>query len=99
MAGLSTGLGAIFLDLRSRNPAAIVSSFGGTLNLVLSLAFMLLSIVPFGLLFHVRIAGLLSEAGLARAATLAAVWVLILTAFTTILPLRMGARSLEQRDY
>ncbi len=99
MSGLSIGLGAIFLDLRSRNPAAIVSSFGGTLNLVLSLAFMLLTIVPFGLLFHVRINGLLTAAGLIRAAAIAAAWTLLLTAVTTSLPLRLGARSLEQRDY
>jgi ABC-2 type transport system permease protein len=99
VAGLSTGLGAIFLDLRSRNPAAIVSSFGGTLNLVLSLGFMLLTIVPFGLLFHVRINGLLSPTGMTRAVILATLWVIFLTTVTTILPLKMGARSLAQRDY
>jgi len=37
VCALSTGLGAIFLDLDQRNPAAIVSGFGGTLNLVFSL--------------------------------------------------------------
>jgi len=99
VAGLSTGLGAIFLDLRSRNPAAIVSSFGGTLNLVLSLGFMLLTIVPFGLIFHVRINGLLTPAGMIRAVILLSVWVTLITAATTIIPLRLGARSLSQRDY
>ncbi len=99
VAGLSIGLGSLFLDLRSRNPAAIVSSFGGTLNLVLSLGFMLLTIVPFGLLFHVRISGLLSPADLIRAVAGATVWTLVLTAATTILPLRLGIRSLNMRDY
>jgi len=99
VSGLSIGLGAIFLDLRSRNPAAIVSSFGGTLNLVLSLAFMLLTIVPFGLLFHVRINGLLTATGMIRAVAVAAVWALALTAITTTVPLRLGARSLAVRDY
>ncbi len=99
VSGLSIGLGAIFLDLRSRNPAAIVSSFGGTLNLVLSLGFMLLTIVPFGLLFHVRINGLLSASGMVRAVVVTAVWSLALTAITTALPLRLGARSLAKRDY
>jgi ABC-2 type transport system permease protein len=99
VSGLSTGLGAIFLDLRSRNPAAIVSSFGGTLNLVLSLAFMLLTIVPFGLIFHARIGGLLSSPAMARAVTGAIVWVIALTAVTTVIPLRLGAKSLAHRDY
>lgn len=99
VCGLSTGLGAIFLDLRSRNPAAIVSSFGGTLNLVLSLAFMLLTIVPFGLLFHARISGLLTAAGLTRSVVMASAWCLFLTALATLLPLRLGARSLARRDY
>jgi ABC-2 type transport system permease protein len=99
VAGLSIGLGSIFLDLRSRNPAAIVSSFGGTLNLVLSLGFMLLTIVPFGLLFHVRISGLLSPAGMVRSVAVASAWTLTLTAITTIIPLRLGARSLAMRDY
>ncbi|MCE9581485.1 MAG: hypothetical protein K8T20_03105, partial [Planctomycetes bacterium] len=39
LSGLSVGLGAIFPDFREDNPSKIVSGFGGTLNLILSLAF------------------------------------------------------------
>jgi ABC-2 type transport system permease protein len=39
LSGLSVGLGAVFPNFREDNPSKIVSSFGGTLNLILSLAF------------------------------------------------------------
>ncbi|MBI3986066.1 MAG: ABC-2 transporter permease [Lentisphaerae bacterium] len=99
MCGLSTGLGAVFLDLRQRNPAAIISGFGGTLNLVLSLVYMVLAILPFGLLFHLYLVGHLSDAWLYRWLGLAAVWLLILTAMATVVPLSLGRRSLMARDY
>lgn len=40
LSGMAVGLGAAFPDLKEESPAKIVSGFGGTLNLVLSLAFM-----------------------------------------------------------
>lgn len=98
-AGLSCGLGAVFLDLRETNPAAIVSGFGGTLNLVLSLGYMLAGILPFGLLFHMAATGVLPTASLARAMVAASVWLAALTAVATIVPLRLGVRALERRDY
>ena len=99
VCGVSTGLGALFMNLRQRNPAAIVSGFGGTLNLVLCLGFMLLTILPFGILFHLestdQIPTLLFDRGLA----IACAWLMILTALTTIIPLTLGLRALENRDY
>ncbi|NQU40952.1 MAG: hypothetical protein HQ523_13455 [Lentisphaerae bacterium] len=99
VAGLSTGLGAVFIDLRSKNPAAIVSSFGGTLNLVFSLAFMLLSIVPFGLLHHLRISHLLTPTSWRVYMGGLTVWLIVITGLTTILPLVLGARSLAKQDF
>jgi ABC-2 type transport system permease protein len=100
-AALSTGLGAIFLDIRQRNPAAIVSGFGGTLNLVLCLAFMLLSIMPFATIFHVfyRQQGVMPAAQLQQMLRFATVWLIVLTAITTIVPLAIGRYSLSRREY
>jgi ABC-2 type transport system permease protein len=39
LSGLSVGLGALYPDFSEDNPSKIVSGFGGTLNLVLSLCF------------------------------------------------------------
>jgi ABC-2 type transport system permease protein len=98
-AGLSSGLGAIFLDLRQSNPAAIVSGFGGTLNLVLSLAYMLSGILPFGLLFHLDAIGALTPSMLRLALAASTVWLLALTVAATTVPLWIGARALDRRDY
>ncbi len=99
IAGLSTGLGAVFLDLKQQNPAAIVSGFGGTLNLVLSLAFMFGTIVPFGVLFHLHYVGHISPAEMRIGLAVGAVWLAGVTTLTTLLPLHIGRRSLLRREY
>jgi len=99
VCGLSTGLGAVFLDLNNRNPAAIVSGFGGTLNLVLSLLFMLAAILPFASIFHLRAIGAIRGAQALRYAACAGIWLVAVTALATALPLCMGNRSLRNRDY
>lgn len=44
VAGLSVGLGAIYPNFKEDSPAKIVSGFGGTLNLVLNLVFVMLMV-------------------------------------------------------
>ncbi len=99
VCGVSTGLGAIFLDLRQRNPAAIVSGFGGTLNLVICLSFMLASILPFAFLFHFNSLQQISPTQFRTGLKFASLWLILLTALTTTLPLWLGLRALERRDY
>ena len=99
ISGLSTGLGAVFLDLKQPNPAAIVSGFGGTLNLVLSLLFICGAVFPFGCLFHLRYIGRLSELELQRGLIAASGWVVLLTLLATMIPLFLGGRSLRNREY
>lgn len=99
VCGLSTGLGAVFIDLKQRNPSAIVSGFGGTLNLVLSLGFLLLAIFPYGMAFHYRLIGKLSLSGFHTSIAAASAWLLVLTASTTAMPLYLGARSIRNRDF
>jgi ABC-2 type transport system permease protein len=44
LSGISVGLGAIYPNFKEANPAKIISGFGGTLNLVLNLGFVVLVI-------------------------------------------------------
>lgn len=97
--GLAIGLGAVFLDLKQRNLSAIISGFGGTLNLALSLLFMCLAILPFGALYHAYYSGRIAAATLHRGLVPAAAWLLIITAAATILPLAIGRASLLKADY
>ena len=99
VCGVSTGLGAIFMDLQERNPAAIVSGFGGTLNLVVCLSFMLMTILPFGALFHFHSIDKMTPTAFTAGLKLASLWLVTITAVTTLLPLWLGLRALETRDY
>ena len=99
ISGLSTGLGALFLDLKQPNPAVIVSGFGGTLNLVLSLIFICGAVFPYGLLFHFRFVGRISEVELHRGLAAASIWVVLITVLATLLPIYLGGKSLKNREY
>ncbi len=99
LCGLSTGLGAIFLDVRQRNPMAIISGFGGTLNLALGLLFMGAAILPFAAVNHAFLTGRIGPALLDAGSAAAGVWLAALTAAATGIPLALGRRSLAERDY
>ena len=99
ICGLSTGLGAIFLDLDQRNPAAVVSGFGGTLNLVLGLAFVLAVILPVGFVFHMRMSHGLTFAQFRAGSLLAFAWVVLVTVASTVIPLVLATRSLAGREF
>jgi len=99
ISGLSTGLGAVFLDLRQPNPAAIVSGFGGTLNLVLSLVFMFGAILPFGFIFHLHYLRNMTGGELHRVLWYAGLWLAAWTLGMAAVPLAAGWRSLRRREY
>lgn len=99
VSGLSTGLGAVFLDLKKANPASIVSGFGGTVNLVLSLVFMLAAIIPFGLIFHFSFLGHLTPSGVPNALAWGFGWLMLITLLTTVTPLWIGRRAMLGRDF
>lgn len=99
VAALSTGLGAVFIDLKQNNPVAIISGFGGTLNLVLCLGFMLAAIVPFGLAWHAQAMGSVSALFFRRAIAVAAAWLTVISVVTTLVPLWIGVRSLARREF
>ncbi|MBU4211655.1 MAG: hypothetical protein KKD33_03615 [Verrucomicrobia bacterium] len=99
LCGLAIGLGAVFLDLKQRNPMAIISGFGGTLNLVLSLAYMAAAILPFGVLYHYYTQGRIGLQVLREGTAAATVWLIVITLAAVLLPLLAGRRSLMKRDY
>lgn len=99
VCAMSTGLGAVFMDLKQTNPMAIVSGFGGTVNLVLSLGYMFAVILPFGFIFHLFYHDRLTAFMLHRALGLAVLWTAVLTLLAVAIPLYAGYRSLRDRDY
>ena len=99
LCGLATGLGAVFLDLKQRNPMVIISGFGGTLNLVLSLVYMAAAILPFGMLYHYYTLNRIGINALRLGTAVAVAWLIGITLAAVFLPLVAGRRSLMRRDY
>ena len=96
VSGLSVGLGAIFPNRREQNPAKIVSGFGGTLNLVLSVFFvavvLVLTVVPYG--FRLARQG---RWGPETVCALVATVVVGLVA--GLVPMELGLRSLRRLEF
>jgi ABC-2 type transport system permease protein len=99
VSALATGLGAVFVDLKQPNPVAVISGFGGTVNLVLSLSLMLASILPYAVTWHWRMTGRIGATQFIHGNVAATAWLLVLTLATTLLPLWLGSRSLKRREY
>jgi ABC-2 type transport system permease protein len=99
VTALSVGLGAVFIDLKQSNPVAVISGFGGTLNLVLSLGFMLSVILPFGIVWYANVRGRVDPQTFLRVNLGSAVWLVLLTVLITAIPLVLGSRSLNRREY
>jgi ABC-2 type transport system permease protein len=99
VSGLSVGLGAVFMDLRQQNPAAIVSGFGGTLNLILNLAVMLATILPLGFLFHAREAVPIGPGEFRAWLTAGVAWTLGLCGAAALAPMALARRALRDREY
>src|SRR5262249_1922885 len=102
LSALNVGLGAYLPTFRETDPSKIVVGFGGTVNMVIGLLFLVSVIGTMVVPFHV--------AQLAQRATGGAVqinpWVfagipvgLLLGVLAVVLPLRAGARSLREMEF
>ncbi|QJW96651.1 putative ABC transporter permease subunit [Frigoriglobus tundricola] len=102
LSALNVGLGAYLPNFRETDPSKIVVGFGGTVNMMIGLTFLVSVIGVMVVPFHV--------AQLAKGATAGVVrvnpWVyagipagLVIGALATVLPLRAGARSLREMEF
>jgi ABC-2 type transport system permease protein len=102
LSGLSVGLGAWMPNFRETDPSKIAVGFGGTLNLIVSLLFLLLTVGVMAGPWHLRMAWSqhpelsLASAGLPLLGTLAGV---VLGTVAITVPLRIGARSLRRMEF
>lgn len=111
VSGLAVGLGAVYPNWREENPSKIVSGFGGTLNLLLSVGFVvlivLLTAVPYGVQGARQVARLSwrgPEAFGALAAGGAEVYYALAASAAVglaagLVPMWLGQRSLERLEF
>jgi len=100
LAGISVGLGARFPNFKEENPSKIVSGFGGTLNLIISMLFIFLVIMLEAVPGHIH----LSSGGFGYAAyrrwTIAAMTAaLFIGAAACVIPLRLGISSFKKVEF
>ncbi len=103
LSGLSVGLGAVLPNFRETDPSKIVAGFGGTMNLIASLLFLVVVLVLMAVPWH-----LYAASGQADDAAWGALpwWVLALAVLglgvgvvATVVPLRMGTRALRRMEF
>lgn len=96
--GLAIGLGALYPHLESDNPARIVSSFGGTLNLILSIVFITFALAPVASLLHLFVIG---ETGphFWRWFTAGMGLMIVLSATACLLPMLVGSRAFSRMEF
>jgi ABC-2 type transport system permease protein len=103
LSGLSVGLGACMPNFRESDPSKIAVGFGGTLNLIVGLLFVLTIVGTMALPSHVAEALSFSDAGMPRFFK----WLIPvgLTAGVVVgigsvaVPLRAGSRTLENMEF
>lgn len=109
LSGISVGLGAKLPNLREEDPSKIASGFGGTLNLLVSLVFIVLVVTALALpsqLYFQRVEANdlpyvqpLMTGHLRTWMGLSVVASLVLGAIATIVPLRMGIKAFQTMEY
>ncbi|HVS39548.1 MAG TPA: hypothetical protein VMS17_28585 [Gemmataceae bacterium] len=100
LSGLSVGMGACLPSFRETDPSRIVSGFGGTMNLLAGLLFLLAVLTLTAGPWHLLAASRLEDDGTAAWAVLiGAAMGVALGAAAVVVPLRMGIRALRRMEF
>ncbi|RME87666.1 MAG: hypothetical protein D6785_01725 [Planctomycetota bacterium] len=96
LSGLAVGLGAIYPDFQQENPSKIVAGFGGTLNLIVNLIFVISLVVLQFFPFYFWANGSLEANEFYFYLGLSFLISILITLVITLLPLEWGKRVFEK---
>lgn len=99
LAGMSTGLGAMFMELGPKTPAQILSGYGGTLNLILTLLSVILLVLIPGIVAHLTLINIGFMQAVGHVTLITSVYILVVSLLAGGIPLFLGYRKLGSRDY
>lgn len=99
LAGMSTGLGSMFMELGPKTPAQILSGYGGTLNLILTLITVILLVLIPGMISHMMMSNATFGISNARITLLTSLYIVLVSALAGGIPLRLGYKTLCSRDF
>ncbi len=101
LTSLSVGMGAVFPRFDERNPGRIASSMGGTITTVISLVYVCLAVIIIALPAYrysvYTIDGTIDFP--AREFIISGILLLLLNAATIVIPIRIGLKSITERDF
>jgi len=97
--GLAVGLGALYPQMDSDNPAKIVSSFGGTLNLICSICFITVTLVPVVVVLNAHMVGRWTGGWFGVGLAAALVFMTAASLVTCALPMVAGARAFSRMEF
>jgi ABC-2 type transport system permease protein len=107
LSGIAVGLGAIMPNMRQPSPSRIAAGFGGTLTLVLSTAFIALTVLSTAIPCHFYLA-MLDSPALQRTVdagelelwlVLGMVGSVLIGILATIVPLWLGAKAFRRLEF
>jgi len=99
LSGLAVGLGALYPTFTEDNPARIVSGMGGTLNLLMSIGFIVCVVTVQIIVLQWKALGLFtSEKEFQVALFFAVAGVTLLSGFCAVLPMHLGLRNLNRLE-
>jgi len=100
LAGLAVGLGTVYPNFQEDNPARIVSGMGGTLNFVLSIAYIALVVGAQTLILQWRVLALYeTDQAFYFALAAALVFITGLSVVSALLPMAIGLRNLKNMEF
>ena len=100
LAGLAVGLGTLYPNFQEDNPARIVSGMGGTLNFLLSIAYIALVVGAQTFILQWRVLGLYhTDRSFYIALAIVIAFITGLSLLSTLLPMRMGLRNLNHMEF
>ena len=99
LSGLAVGLGSLYPNFEEDNPSRITSGMGGTLNFILSLAFIVMVTAGQTFIVNWRQAVGVTDGG-RRWVVIGVLGVIVVaTALASWVPLRLGLRNLERTEF
>lgn len=99
LSGLAVGLGALYPTFTEDNPARIVSGMGGTLNLLMSIGFIVCVVTIQIIVLQWKALGLFTSETQFQVALFCAVsGVTILSGLCAVLPMHLGLRNLNNLE-
>jgi ABC-2 type transport system permease protein len=97
--GLAVGLGALYPRLGTDSPSKIVSSFGGTLNLICSICFLVVALGPVVVPLHLYQVGAVGGRAAAGYLGLGILLSVGGSAVACIVPMLAGARAFRRMEF